>query len=346
MACSRPIITKREVKQLLFEYFGISETMEIKELSAYEDRNFHIRVGDPEARQFIFKVTTSAKSISNLEFMQHHVDLMSHLTQEGFCVPQTIRSKNGESLRWAEVGGSRHVVRLFHFIEGEVMAKSSPTDSDFYKTVGEFCGKLTVALQKFPPTEVFASCSCEWHLEEVLTTAKGYIENDIPLEKQSLFEQIFNDFDETVVAHMDSFETGLIHSDLNENNIIVNGSCEVVGVIDFNEVTVSPLVFDLAIAIFHAMAHAKTLTAGKYVLEGYLMHKKLPKRDLHVLNHCVKARLCQCLVLCAHALTLDGDNEYLSKTSEHYWTILDELVDKDIFTLWDYSVSDSDATHS
>lgn len=337
MATRPAALSDSKVFELLLEHFGIHVNYS-KELTAYDDRNYLVRAErhgiDDE---YVFKVTNARDTVDKYELMQYQVKLMHHLTLEGFKVPESVATLNGSNYpSIVDIDGTKHAIRLFKYIRGDVWANvpKGTTKPKLYKAVGNFCAQLNIAMQKFTPQDMFAKFSCEWHLDKVWVASKAYITDVVPASKRKMLEQIFDDFDKIVLAHLNTFESGLIHSDLNDNNIIVDGGSDtVVGVIDFNEVTVAPYVFELAIVLADAMG--QDLMAGKYVLNGYLSRKQLPQRDLNVLSHCVRARCAQCLLLCAHAKTLDPTNSYLTEASECYWTVLDAIVDKEISTLWD-----------
>lgn len=356
MATIRPAaLSDTKVLELILKVFGLHGKT-VRELTAYDDRNYLVvcatsrTVGaehedgtfENGEDKYVFKVTNAKDSVEKFELMQHQVKLLQHLTLEGFRVPESVATLDDAScyLTTVDIDGTKHAIRLFKYIEGDVWAnvpKGKNLNVLFYKAVGKFCAQLNIAMQKFMPQDMFAKFSCEWHLDKVWVTSKEYITDVVPASKREMLQKIFHDFDEIVLAHMDTFEMGLIHSDLNDNNILVNAPTNdnVIGVIDFNEVTVAPFVFELAIVIADAMG--QNIMAGKYVLDGYLEQKQLPQRDLNVLSHCIRARCAQCLLLCAHASTLDPTNTYLTDTSACYWNVLDAICDnnKELMTLWD-----------
>ena len=133
-----------------------------------------------------------------------------------------------------------------------------------------------------------------WSLLNVLNIRQYLDAVDSPLHR-SIVTDALDQFESQVMSQLDQLEHSMIHGDFNEQNIIVDTSCDhisekdeyhVKGVIDFSDVHFAPKVFDLAIYLAYAMLEFKAgpqILAPGFGLSGYLRHKKLNENELNVL---------------------------------------------------------------
>lgn len=311
-------------KNLIFKFFNL-KIVKIKELTGYDDKNFHVVTETRE--EFVFKVTNAEDTLKNGDVMKNILDLLGFLKEEaGFPVPECVKNRDSDFIKVIEIDGKNHAIRLFKFIKGDVLDEAHGSEQ-LYREVGKFCGSFCVEMQRFPDgKKIFKNYSSEWHLEKTWQHCKPKL-GHIPESRREMVAAIFENFEKTVISQFNLLEIGLIHTDLNGRNILVEG-LKITGVIDFNEVTVSALIFELAVLVTHCMLHAGSLEVERFVVDAFLEKKSLPKRDLDCLELCIKARLCQCLVLCAASAALDPHNLYLTENSEKFWVLLDEFERK------------------
>ena len=91
--------------------------------------------------------------------------------------------------------------------------------------------------------------------------------------------------------------TGMLHGDLNEQNLLVSADAEgrhhIAGLLDFGDSHRSALVFELALAIMYLMIdcppEVPRLDVGGHALAGYRRHRALTEPELRVLKVSGKA---------------------------------------------------------
>ena len=187
----------------------------------------------------------------------------------------------------------------------------------------------------------------------------GAVKSD---EDRAIVVVTLDEFEQQVLSRLDRLEFGYLHGDFNDQNIIVESSdgkeYHFEGVVDFNEAVYEPKVFDLAIYMAYSMLgqfDGPQIDIPGYGLKGYLQIRRLSEDELNVLpvsvvsveysvivlhyGHqvCVKARLCQSLVLGAHNYSLNPDNHYMLATAEKGWPALRALHNSkssDIINRW------------
>lgn len=82
---------------------------------------------------------------------------------------------------------------------------------------------------------------------------------------------------------------GVIHSDLNEQNILVNkdNGNHISGLLDFGDLTFSPYIFELAITITYVLFEINTLEpdeAVSYTVAGYNTQRKINEQEWAILK--------------------------------------------------------------
>lgn len=151
-------------------------------------------------------------------------------------------------------------------------------------------------------------------------------------------EQVLRRFEKDVLGNLNNLEKGMIHGDINEQNLIVDSGHESIGaVIDFGDSQQSCLIFELMIVLCYMIIHSKDIEAGRHLVEGYLSVKKLSDLERQILKTGVCTRLCQSLVFGAHSHLRDPHNDYIMITSKHGWKILRKLWtmdDDEVMKIW------------
>jgi len=148
-----------------------------------------------------------------------------------------------------------------------------------------------------------------------------------------------------------AFERGIIHSDFNESNILVEGSSpddiRFTGLLDFGDTHYSFRIADVANAIVYlylwACQNIQEMNQEVYTqiasdfLKGYRSHRDvIPDFDFQHLGLFMKARLVCSLVYGLRTVRINirkrsgdkadmGSTEYVLKTQEGGWATLQEL---------------------
>jgi hydroxylysine kinase len=94
---------------------------------------------------FVLKILNSYDS-KKTSFIEGQVQLTRFLTDNGFRVPVILKNLQGEYFSTETVGDAQHVVRLFEFIPGKILAQVPTTDNLFYQC-GEYLGRMTCAMK-------------------------------------------------------------------------------------------------------------------------------------------------------------------------------------------------------
>ncbi|XP_057319902.1 hydroxylysine kinase isoform X1 [Microplitis mediator] len=342
----RPVVNDEIVRKLVEKLYGF-KVKSIQELNSYDDKNYRI-ICYPEFENiyvknianegYVLKIINSLDSQDQAS-IEGQNEMMLYLNKCNISCSVPIPNLCGsyyslEKLRSKDT--TEHIVRLLIFCPGEILynAKVSP---ELLFDVGYFITVLNEALSKFYHYS-YQNRNHLWtllalpRLHDYLFVIKN--END-----KLLIKDVIKSFETSIVNNLDQFDKGIIHGDLNEQNILINSEHnKIIGIIDFGDTQYSCLIFELSIAVCYMIVQACDITAGKYVIKGYTSKNKLSNYEKKILKIAVCARICQSLVLGIHSHLDEPDNNYLIVTQKSGWNILRELwpmKDDDIIKMWD-----------
>lgn len=100
-------------------------------------------------------------------------------------------------------------------------------------------------------------------------------------------EKIIEEFESRVLPRISTFKKGMIHGDINEQNILVeerNGKYQVKAILDFGDSHTGCYLFELAIMMTYMILEAKDINMGSYLLAGYLAHQKISEEEYQLLK--------------------------------------------------------------
>lgn len=336
----KPEVDIEEVKCLLDELYDIKEVKEISELNGYDDKNFHVVIdggkNDGQNHEYVFKIINSLDS-KRPQFFDAQNCLLLHLRNNGIKCPKPILTNNGEYFVIKNLKSGKHVVRLLEFIKGQILHKIS-CNSEIFFQAGQFVAKIDEALKDFHHF-AYDDYKSLWMMTEI-PKLKNFLFAVKNSQRKVLVEEVIDQFSNRVLPVANKLESGMIHGDFNEQNIIVNkvdGKWKIDAIIDFGDSHYSCYLFELAITMMYMILQGKDIDIGGYVLAGYKSIRELTRQEFNLLKICVAARMCQSLVLGAYFSLQDPKNDYLLITQTHGWPILENLwktPEADLLTKW------------
>lgn len=341
----RPKVDKNVAVDLVQRMYGL-KVKHIVELNAYDDKNFHVVckedfdnpwISEVARDGYVLKVTNSLDS-KKTSFVGGQTDLLIFLNENGISCPFPVKNLKNRfySLEMFEGGTWKHIVRLLTYKPGGILDHVEISD-ELLADVGQFTAKLDESLKKFhhPAYEEHRTL---WMLGAV-PKLRDFLYAVKDADKRLIVNEVIDKFEVDVLASLDQLEAGIIHGDINEQNIIVDETGnKVSAVLDLGDSQKSYLIFELAIATCYMILKAKDIARGKYLLEGYQRVRKLPEVEKKILKICVCARLCQSLVLGAYSHLNDPQNEYLLLTQKSGWSLLEKLwpmADEETLRIWE-----------
>ncbi|XP_046628593.1 hydroxylysine kinase [Neodiprion virginianus] len=329
----RPKADSKTAADLVHRLYGLNVKL-VSELNAYDDKNFHVLceeefenpgITDVERDGYVLKITNSLDS-RKTGFVEGQTAMLDFLEENGIRAPKPVKNLENRyySLELLGDGAEKHVVRLLTYIPGDILHRRADPPDELLADVGRFAAELDEALKKFhhPAYEQHRTL---WMLNSV-PRLRDFVHAVDDARRRRVVNEVVAKFEEEVTGGMEMLEKGIIHGDLNEQNILVDDEGKrVVAVIDIGDSQRSCLIFEIAIALCHMLLQADDISRGKHVLRGYQTVRRIPEIERNVLKTCVCGRLCQSLVLGAYSYMNDPGNEYLLSTQKRGWSLLEEL---------------------
>ena len=247
---------------VLEKTYGIKNAAS-KNLEGYDSIN--IRVITEEGLKFVWKQTPD--SPQDRAFLEAENQVLLKLSRElpySFPVPQ--KNISGALLSATEHTHGTTLHRLLTFVEGDFFDRVEHTP-ELFNSLGTFLARMDKSLLEFRHPGIEAR-RLQWDLQH-LELALKYIRLIEDPRKRKLVEYFFMQFKEVVGPKLYSLRRSVIHSDANEQNLLTENE-RVSGIIDFGDMSYTPLVNEVAIAITYAMlGKADPLKWAGYILSAY-----------------------------------------------------------------------------
>ncbi|HEV7613255.1 MAG TPA: phosphotransferase [Steroidobacteraceae bacterium] len=289
----------------------------VSTLPSERDQNFLI--ADSHGGKFILKIANSSDSPALLDFQNQ---AMRHVEKSdtGCRVPQIIRSPQGldiTSMHDARTGAD-HCVRLLTWIDGEVLAKSTPRDALLFESIGAAMARIDAALGDFSHPSMRRVL--QWDLRRAgMARQTAWL---LPPERRARVERLFSQWEEvdwTGLRHT------VIHGDANDYNVIVADG-RMVGLLDFGDIVHTATVCDLAIALAYTMlGEPEPLAAAAHVIRAYQRQNPLKDGEQRALFPLILSRLCMSVCYSAHNRERSPHDSYQVVSEDAAWDLLDKL---------------------
>ncbi|XP_022104693.1 uncharacterized protein LOC110986792 [Acanthaster planci] len=370
----KPSLSPTDVKGLLQQLYPIKtqHVEEIREFISYDDQNFHVRLGGGElaasmgGQEFVLKVINSEDSADKGAF-DVQIAVLQFLKAKGFCCAAPVVNTNGKYLSLEEVcmsdkrtdpdnGNPQQtgvfLVFLQTYLPGQMMSTIELLPEQLCFDAGRKLAQMDQLLWDFPdPPDSFKgrAASNIWALES-MPRVRDYMGEVKDQRRRELVESIVKSFEEEVVPQISSLRKCLIHSDFNDDNILVaevysGPDCEdadllpltkkrkrhpvynITGVVDFSDFAYSCLVFEIASAMammLYSKAANPTAATG-HLLAGFQSIIPLTAEELGLLYTCVMGKIGQELVLSLYNSRMQPRNPHVVFTQGQGWKYMEEL---------------------
>jgi len=307
-------------REILRSIYGI-ENPELQDLEGYASLN--IRVTSADGRNFVWKQNLdSPLERSFLEAENQALFKLAGSLPYNFSVPQPDR--DGHLLSVVEnPDGSRTLHRLLAFVEGTFFDQAEHTP-DLFASLGTFLAYLDQALLDFHHPGIEARCH-QWDLQ-YLALPMAHIQFIKDPRQKKLVEYFYMQFKEIVAPQRYSLRRSVIHGDANEQNLLTTDG-QVSGIIDFGDMSYTPLVNEVAIALTYAMlGKDDPLKWAGHMLRAYAAELPLESSEVDLLYYLVAGRLCASVCNSAHAKTLKPDSDYITISEKPAWAMLERWL--------------------
>ncbi|XP_065888642.1 hydroxylysine kinase-like isoform X2 [Dysidea avara] len=322
-----PLMSNERVAQVIQTSYPVTNIIpdSIWLLDGYDDRNYYLKgspAGQKVTKEYVFKVMTE----NDPNYFDAITKLMYFITKEGFKVPlpvQPLNCKDAIFLKKSflvqkelqDQDDTTYGGLLLNYLPGRPLSEVDRSPRLLY-SIGASVGKLSTMLQKFShpylDTRYYVrdikNFQDNWHCMKYADTA----------EDREYFESSLNTYAEYIQPRLTKFQTGVIHNDINEGNLLCtnNNPSELVGIIDISDAVSSYSVFDGAVFIAFMMMLECTnpLEYSEPAVSGYLSTFPLNEVEFDCLYYLVACQLAQCALHGLRSKHVFPDNPYRTKS--------------------------------
>ena len=320
-----PAFSAAEATELARGIYGIDGSA--APLDSERDQNF--RLTEADGASWVLKIANAAESFESLDFqaaMLRHVQAVD----PGLPLPHLRRTAGGGTEGSSDLGrarsrtGQEHYVRLVSWLPGQLFS-SCRRPIELFDDLGAMLGRLDRALQGFGHPG--AHRPFDWDLKQAGRSRQRlhFIDD---ASQRDIAEHFLGRFETLVAPRLGRLRAQVIHSDANDNNLLVDGALgrKVTGLIDFGDAIYSATIGEVAVASAYAILNqdAPLEIAGR-VIAGY--HKEFPLEsdELDLLFDLIAMRLVISVTLSASRRERIKDNAYLNVSEAPAWAALARL---------------------
>ncbi len=312
--------------ELLEREYGIRGS-----LARLAGENDNFLVTDPDGSRYVLKLNGDQQSSRSLALEHLAVETLA-VADLGLELPRLVPTRKGsiEAAHGSGDGGLRG--RLLRFVSGKPWCESPPASSRLRRNLGRTLASITSALAAAQPGDWRRTH--RWDLTRASFHRRSIGLVDRP-ERRRALDGAFLEFVSSGLPALAEMPGVLIHGDLNDENLLVEGD-RVVGLLDFGDCLVNPPVCELAIALTYALLDASDpLAAGAEIVAAYHSVRPLVARELEVLYPLICGRLAASLAIAAERRRIDSTRVDWFVTEDRAWSALERWLEIDPMTAVD-----------
>jgi len=280
----------------------------VQPLVSERDQNF--KLGVPDGSSFTLKISNREERFEAIDF-QNRALLHIAGRDSSLPLPRVIPTLDGQLHSRIKHAGHTHFVRVLSWLEGSVLHDTTASPK-LAGRLGRFLASLGVALQGFEHPG--SNLPLLWDMKRAasLSDLLGYIED---ASLRDLIARTLENFVTKVKPVLDELRSQVIHNDMNPGNILMDKAQpeRISGIIDFGDMTRSPLIIDLAVAASYQLSKGDDpLQAVLPMISGYHAVQELQDTEMELLTDLIRTRLVTSLLIGSYRSMLFPENrEYL-----------------------------------
>jgi Ser/Thr protein kinase RdoA (MazF antagonist) len=301
-----PAFSNAGASAIAADLYGINGN--VRSLVSERDQNFQLTAQD--GLRYTLKISNHAEQRDVIDF-QNQALLHVAIKDASFPLPRVVPTIEGQLYDRVERAGNTHFVRVLSWLEGSVIHDATVAPG-LARQMGQLLARLDVALRGYdhpgsnPPSL--------WDMKR----AENLADLIIHIEEPNLRRLIGRTLDKFIVEVkpvLEPLRTQVIHNDLNPGNVLLDKARpdQIAGLIDFGDMTRSPLIIELAVAAAYQLSEGDDPLAGALpMISGYHAVEPLLDTEMELLTDLIRTRLITSLLIGSYRATLFPENrEYL-----------------------------------
>ena len=306
------------------DLYGLQATAE--PLPGERDQNFLLTTAHGE--RLVIKISSAAENPRALDLQNQALMLLAQRAPD-LALPRIRPALDGSATTTLPgAGGARHPVRLLTWVPGRVLARVRPHTPALLHSLGVLLGRLDAALEGFEHGAAERDLGWDPRDTAWLGDYLPFVEDP---DHRALADRMAREARETLARLAPSLRTGVIHSDANDHNVIVDGTDpyarRVTSVVDFGDMQRTWTVNEVAVAAAYAMLDKPdSLAAAAPIVEGYHAARPLTVAEIEAIYPLICLRLAVSVVNSAYQRRVEPANAYLTISERPAWDLLHRLA--------------------
>ncbi len=301
-----PAFSNVDAAAIAADYYGIQADTRV--LVSERDQNFALRTRD--GHRYTLKISNQAELFEVIDF-QNQALLHVAKTDASIPLPRVIPGRDGQFHALVEYAGKTHFVRVLSWLEGSVCHETTASPALAHR-MGQLLARLGIAFRGFDHPG--SRLPLLWDMKRAASLANLLVHIEEPGLRQ-MIAQTLEKFVSQVKPVLDTLRTQVIHNDMNPGNVLMDEtrSDQISGIIDFGDLTRSPLVIDLAVAAAYQLSKGDDPLGGVLpMIAGYHSIEPLQATEMELLTDLIRTRLVTSLLIGSYRSSLFPENrEYL-----------------------------------
>ncbi len=282
------------------------------------ERDLNFRVDAPSGSTYVLKIQNPADSAEVVDFQTAAARHIRRVAPDLPISDVVLTRAGAEWTTTTDATGRRCLLRLMTFLEGHHPRREELDDGDLF-VWGRTAASLGRALRGF--FHPAAGYRIAWdikRLPELRDWAQALDE-----EPRRVVLDVISQHEQRVTPSLPGLRAQVVHNDLSRGNVLVDDRHGISGITDFGDLTHTPLVCDLAVAIADVIdGRAECLTLAESMIAGYASVTPLAADEIGLLADLVAGRCAAALVIPAW---LQRQHGLPPEMSPGAWAFLQEL---------------------
>ncbi|MFJ2755413.1 phosphotransferase [Nocardioides sp. NPDC087217] len=317
-----PGVLEQGLGEHLLEHYAIDAAL--TRLGSERDETY--RASLASAEDLIVKVCPLGEPREIVELQLAVGDHLARATT--VPVPVVVPTPEGRTItRWKRSGAglSDRMVYVISCLPGRSLADQR-LGPEQVERVGAVHGEVTTALAGFQHPA--AARRLLWDLSGLAELADTITP---PRAQARVAAEVVRQFTASVRPVAESGARQVVHGDYSVHNVLADPTAPgfVTGVIDFGDVHISPVLYDLAVAVSNLLDHrlADPWVLASAHVRGFLSARDVPPAELRALAAAAAARCVQRALISRWRSTAGSTRaEYLQEHSRHDWVRADAAI--------------------
>ena len=312
-------IQTEALKRSLCEQYGFTEEMKIELLKYSENLTYQMETAD---KRYVLRIYRPG--YHDPQELYGEILWQKRLKEDtGLHLADILPGKNGKMLQQTEIGGKTYDIAVFSFVSGKVLRDLSGERLYHYmEKMGEITGILhshaigwedAGKLKRFHwDFQYLVGENARWgnfmEMKTLTDSQKKWYGEAVKIAEKRLQK-----YGKTRERY------GLIHGDLNINNILVDG--ETLYVLHFDDCGFGWFLYDLSTAVLEYFGETMERSL-ETLLKGYQKYRRLSKEDLEEMETFVVLRK----IVRVGWIATHLDNDTVKKVDPDYYRKTEEMA--------------------